>query len=198
MASPRVGVILLAAGNSTRMGRPKQLLSHRGSTLLRHAAAVALETGFTPVVVVLGAEAEACRAALAGLPIQPVVNHAWREGMGTSLRTGIAELIRLAPQLDAVLILLHDQPRVTARRLRELVAACTPAACAVASAYDETLGVPALFARELFADLVALSEDQGARRLLQAHRERVIPFDFPEAAHDIDTPDDYERLSQGV
>jgi molybdenum cofactor cytidylyltransferase len=194
-ASPTIGLILLAAGSSTRMGRPKQLLSYRGTTLLRHAALTALETGFGPVVVVLGAEADRCRAEIADLPVHSVVNDSWQEGMGTSIRTGIAQLISLASNLEAILIVLHDQPMINAAKLRELAAARVPGHCAVAAAYGGTLGAPALFARELFDELAALDGNQGARRILDVHRDRVSRMEMPEALEDIDTPADYERLA---
>jgi molybdenum cofactor cytidylyltransferase len=194
-ASPTTGLILLAAGSSTRMGRPKQLLSYRGTTLLRHAALIALETGFGPVVVVLGAEANRCRTEIADLPVHAVVNDSWQEGMGTSIRAGIAQLIFLAPALEAVLIVLHDQPMINAAKLRELAAARVPQHCAVAAAYGGTLGAPALFTRELFDELAALDGNQGARRILDVHRDRVSRMEMPEALQDIDTPADYERLA---
>jgi molybdenum cofactor cytidylyltransferase len=191
-----IGIVLLAAGNSSRMGKPKQLLAYRGTTLLRHAALTAIATGFAPVVVVLGAEGERCRAEIADLPVHPVVNTDWEKGMGTSIRAGIAELVRVAPETGAALIMLHDQPLISAAKLQKLAGAWKPGSCAVASAYGGTIGVPALFARELFGELTALSGHQGARRVLEAHRERVIEMEMPEALHDIDTPEDYKQSGQ--
>lgn len=191
------GVLVLAAGSSSRMGRPKQLLPYGSSTLLRHATETALATGFGPVLVVLGAGAEQCRGTLDGLDVRTVVNAAWAEGMGTSIATGLAELERIAPQLDGVLILLHDQPAIPAGRLVELVAARQAADLIVASRYDGVTGVPAWFRRELFEELRRLDGRQGARRLIDAHASRMRPFDLPEAALDLDTPDDYQRLGSG-
>ena len=190
----QIGIILLAAGGSTRMGRPKQLLPYRGSTLLRHAVDTAIATGFAPIVVVLGAEAERCRAEIAGLSVHAVVNPEWERGMGTSLRVGVGVLRREAPGVAAVLIMLHDQPMITAAKLCEMAARWTPASCAVASTYAGTLGVPALLARELFDELSVLDGNQGARRILEAHRSRLVSVAMPEALHDMDTPADYDRL----
>jgi molybdenum cofactor cytidylyltransferase len=191
-----VGVILLAAGNSSRMERPKQLLAYRGTTLLRHAASTAVATGFVPVVVVLGSEAGACGAEVSDLPVHAVVNAEWKDGMGTSVRAGVQELLRVAPQIEGVLIMLHDQPMISAGRLRALVKAWKPGNDGVASVYGGTIGVPALFTRELFSELAGLAGLQGAKRVLEAHLEQVLNFDMPEGLEDIDTQADYERLVQ--
>jgi molybdenum cofactor cytidylyltransferase len=190
------GVLVLAAGESRRMGRPKQLLPYRGSTLLRHAAETALATALGPVLVVLGAEAELCRQALAALNVRTVLNPAWAEGMSASISAGMSELEQLAPQseLDGVLILLHDQPAIPANRLVDLVAARQTDDRIVASCYGNVTGVPAWFHRELFAELRQLRGPQGARAMIEAHATRVRRFEMPEAAFDIDTPEDYQRL----
>ncbi len=188
------GVIVLAAGESSRMGRPKQLLPYRGSNLLRHAADTALATGLGPVVIVLGAEAERCREALGQLDIRTVVNPDWAQGMGSSIATGVAELERLAPQLDGVLILLHDQPAIPAERLRALVAARGEEDLVVAARYGDVVGVPAYFRREVFTELSGLNGQAGARKIIELHRDHVHRFDLPEARFDVDTPADYERV----
>jgi molybdenum cofactor cytidylyltransferase len=189
-----IGVLVLAAGESTRMGRPKQLLPYRGSTLLRHAAETALAANLGPVLVVLGAEAERCREALEELEIRTVTNPDWRQGMGSSIRVGVGELERLLPPVGGVLILLHDQPAVSAERLRELVAARREDLI-VAAGYGDVVGVPAYFRRALFGELQALDGVAGARKIIEDHRDRVRRFELPEARFDLDTPADYERAS---
>jgi molybdenum cofactor cytidylyltransferase len=188
------GVLVLAAGASSRMGQPKQLLPYGESTLLRHAAQTALATGLGPVLVVLGAEAERCLRTLDGLDVRTTVNAAWAEGMGTSIATGMAELERAAPGLDGVLILLHDQPAIPVGRLVELVAARREADLVVAARYAEVTGVPAWFRRELFDELRRLHGPQGARKIIDVHAAKMHAFDLPEAALDLDTPADYERI----
>jgi molybdenum cofactor cytidylyltransferase len=174
------------------MGRPKQLLELGTVTLLRTACLAALGTGLRPVIVVLGAEAESCRKALEGLPVLPVVNEEWEEGLAGSLRAGLWALDREAPEASHVLVTLGDQPKVTAQALRRLVeAGLTSETGLTASHYAGTAGVPALFAREFFPELLALQGDTGARRILAAHPDRVRLVPMPEAATDLDTPDDY-------
>ena len=192
-----IGVILLAAGGSTRLGSPKQLLTYEGKTLLRHAAETALATGCRPVAAVLGSGAARLRAELAGLDVRLVDNPDWSRGMGTSVRLGVAAL---DADTAGTLLMLCDQPLVTAEKLAMLVAAFRQNAGAgiVAAAYHDTVGVPALFSRAYFDELRALPDDAGAKPILQRHRDAVLPVPLPEAAVDIDTREQYERLASGI
>ena len=194
MNLPPVGIILLAAGGSTRLGSPKQLLVYRGTTLLRRAAETALATGCRPVVAVLGSGAERLRAELAGLDVRPVDNPDWTRGMGTSVRLGTAAL---DAETAGALLMLCDQPLVTAAHLTTLVTAFRQQAGAgiVAAAYHDTVGVPVLFSRAYFEELRALPDDAGAKPILRRHRDAVLPVPMPEAAVDIDTREQYKRLA---
>jgi molybdenum cofactor cytidylyltransferase len=192
-----IGIILLAAGGSARMGRPKQLLSFGKTTLLRHAAETALASGLSPVVVVLGAEAESCRAELEGLPVAVARNEDWSRGMGDSLRAGVEELERIAPDIGAALVMLHDQPRISAAALRDLANLWSPEGCTIAAAfYGGTSGVPAVFGRNHFAELKTLDGGGGAKGILARHDADVAKLELPEALDDIDSPEDYARLSR--
>ncbi|QEL20660.1 nucleotidyltransferase family protein [Limnoglobus roseus] len=186
-----VAGVVLAAGGSTRMGRPKQLLSVRGTSLVRHAVAAARDGGCEPVVVVLGANADAVGAELADLVVRTVRNGVWQDGPGTSVKAGVGAV----GEADAVVILLCDQPFVDAAHVRRLVeehhATGRPI---VASAYSDAVGVPALFARTCFADLLALEPAGGAKLLLARNRDRVAVVPFPAGGVDLDTPADYERF----
>ena len=174
------------------MGQPKALLRHQGVSLLRHAAQSAVDSGCRPVVVVLGASADRLLPELDGLDVKWVENPHWQEGLSTSLRVG---LNALGP-VDAVLITVCDQPLVSSELLGEIVAAYHDQSPeVVASEYDGTLGVPALFSRSLFPEILALSGDRGAKSVLQAHAEGAVRIQFPQGAVDIDTRDDYERLT---
>ena len=189
---------MLAAGGSTRLGRPKQLLPYDGKSLLRRAAETAVGSVCDPVVVVLGASAAECLPELHDLPVSTVINADWAEGMGSSLRVGVETLLATCPlPRDAILVMLCDQPLLTARVLDGLVDAYTQTASPlVASAYDNVTGVPALFDRSLFPELLRLSGAQGARSILQQHAAHTHHVAFPDGAIDIDTAADYARLSR--
>lgn len=186
--------LVLAAGAATRMGRPKQLLDWGGRPLVRVAAETALAAHLSPVLAVLGSAQAEVAAALAGLPAQLVPNPRYAEGQSTSLRAGIAAL---PADCAAVVVLLGDQPFVTAEIVNRLVtewqAGDQPI---VAPLYAEQRGNPVLFARSVFPELLAVSGDQGARAVLanDPARVRLVPFDDARPLADIDTPEDYARL----
>ena len=190
------GVIVLAAGESSRMGQPKQVLPYRGTNLLRHAAETALATELGPVLVVLGAEASQCEEALGQLDIWTVTNPDWPRGMGSSISAGVTEFERLAPGLAGLLILLHDQPDIPVARLRQLVEARREGELIVAARYGDAVGVPAYFRRELFEELRGLEGATGAKKIIWEHPAQTRLFDLPEAQFDIDTPEDYEQVRQ--
>ncbi len=193
-------MIVLAAGASSRLPGPKQLLRFRGATLLRHAAQTAVKVACGPVAVVIGggAPVRQLRFELSDLGVAIVENARWKDGMSASIHAGLEALERAVPPPEAVLIMTCDQPHVTAALLRQMVAtfgATRPPA--VACEYAGTVGVPALFDRSLFAELRALEHDQGAKSILERHQLRVARIPFEPAAVDIDTPEDVRRLSGG-
>ena len=192
-----VAGIILAAGGSTRLGSPKQLLAYRGRTFLRRAAEAVLATACWPVVVVLGSGADRLRAELDGLDVQIAVNLDWPRGMGGSVRLGMATLAD-QEETDAVLLTLCDQPLVGADELARLLEAWRSGqGCTLAAAeYGGTLGVPVVFNREHFAELTALPDTAGAKPILQRHAAKVLAVSMPEAATDIDTRDQYEQIAQ--
>ncbi|HVG63000.1 MAG TPA: nucleotidyltransferase family protein [Hyalangium sp.] len=197
----RVGVVLLAAGGSSRLGRPKQLLVHEGKTLVRRAAEAAVAAQRGPVVVVLGAQAEAVLAELMGLPVRTVQNADWGAGMGSSLKVGLRALDTeeppgANPAVEAVLVMLCDQLRVDAGHLLALVETFTRTrAPIVASSYEGTRGVPALFSRALFPELEALAPDQGARGVIARDPSRVVEVALAGGGEDVDTAQDLSRLT---
>ena len=204
-------MVVLAAGESRRLGEPKQLLRYHGETLLRRAARTAVEAAVGPVVVVIaaGPGAPAMRGELAGLGVRVAENRQAVKGLSTSVRAGLEALGRAgvpaarAPAaasatdrpLEATLFLTCDQPLVTAAVLRELVAAWRAGRpSAVASEYGGAVGVPALFARSLFEELRALGGEAGAKRVLQRHAGEVVKVPFPGGELDVDSPEDLQRL----
>lgn len=191
--------MILAAGASTRMGSPKQLLPLDGRPLVVRAVEAALATPAWPVVVVLGAHAEAIRPALARLPVVIADNPAWAEGMAASIRAGIATLRQFSRGLDAALLALCDQPDFSAATITTLVAAqASTGRSIVAARYGGRHGAPALFLREHFPALGALTGEEGARTLLNGDPARVAAVDLPELALDLDTPADVAAFARPV
>ena len=188
MSAPLLGAIVLAAGASRRLGRSKQLLRRHGETLVHRAARLALSTQPHDAVLVLGAEAARVRAAVADLPIRGVDCAEWERGMGASLRAGIGAL---DAHCAGVLVLVCDQPGLEPAHLDRLCAAWRAAPdYAVASAYAQRLGVPAILPRAWAAQL-----DDGARgagALLQRHRDRVVAVADEALAWDVDEPADLD------
>ena len=187
----RFGAIILAAGASTRLGSPKQLLLLEGQPLVVRAAQAALTAGAWPVVVVLGAHAEKIRPTLARLPVLAVENSAWPEGMAASIRTGITTLGQFSRTLDAALIALCDQPAFDAAVITQLLTAQRATGSSiVASRYAGRHGAPALLLRAHFSALAALTGESGARDLLNGEAAHLTVVDLPALVEDIDTPAD--------
>ncbi len=192
MRTTKVAAVVLAAGESQRLGRPKQLLPFRGRPLLRAVASEACASSCQRVVVVVGANEESVRDSLGGLPVTMASNPGWREGLASSIRCGVAWAEREG--CDAVLLLVCDQPELTSSHLDRLVAShAAGGAPIVASSYAGTLGVPALFGRASFAPLLALRGTEGAKRVIRAAR-RLVAIDWPAGGVDVDTQEDAARL----
>jgi molybdenum cofactor cytidylyltransferase len=189
------GIVILAAGQSKRMGQPKQMLHFQEITLLEHAINTALATQIQPVVVVLGAHHDAMLPVSSGKAIRVVVNDDWPSGMASSLKLGLHYLQLQAPQTDGVIFMLCDQPFVSVKVLSNLMLAQQASGKpAVACSYAGKLGTPALFHSAWWSMLQQLTGDTGARNLLAAMPHEVATIIFEEGAIDIDTEDDYKRL----
>ena len=187
-----IDALVLAAGTSSRLGRLKQLLPYGDTTLLGHAIATAGAAGVRRVGVVVGAHAADVAAEAMRARADVVAENAdWAVGMGSSLRVGARALTEPTLAPDALLVLLCDQPLVTASDLRRLLAHGSDVV--VASVYDGTTGVPALFPRRMFGALAALDGATGAKVLLRG--ADVVRVDCPTAAIDIDTEADWSRLA---
>ena len=193
----RFGAVILAAGASTRMGTPKQLLELDGRPLVVRAVAAALASPAWPVVVVLGAHAEKIRPVLARLPVLIADSPAWAEGMAASIRAGVTTLRQFSRALDGALIALCDQPAFSPEVIAHLVAAQRTSGRSIAAAhYHGRNGAPALFLREHFETLTHLTGEEGARTLLNGDPARVASVALPELAVDLDTPEDVARASR--
>ncbi|HEY3754772.1 MAG TPA: nucleotidyltransferase family protein [Opitutaceae bacterium] len=192
--SLRFGVVILAAGASTRLGSPKQLLAIGGLPLLPRTIEAALASGAETVVVVLGFDAGRIRTVVERYPVLIVENLFWAEGMASSIRAGVARIDQCSPPLDATALAVCDQPAFSADSLRRLAAALQATGRSIAAArYAGRNGAPAVFRRRHFPGLGRLTGDQGARALLNADPDQVASVDMPELELDIDTPDDFAR-----
>ena len=189
--------MLLAAGQSSRMGRPKQLLPYKGQPMVLHAVQSALGSKLGPVLVVLGANASLLQPMLQPLPVHTLVNEQWQQGMASSIKAGLQLMLQQWPRATHLLIMLADQPFVTAHTLQQLAQlqqqTSKPAA---ACAYAQAWGTPAIFDSTFWPALLTLQGDTGARKLLAKHPEQVAILPFEKGTVDIDTWDDYQNLSR--
>jgi molybdenum cofactor cytidylyltransferase len=189
------GIVVLAGGQSSRLGSPKQLLPYAGSTLLRHTVDVAIDADCGPVIVVTGANSMEVMQALTGLKIQLVENPGWQEGMASSLRVGLQEMLVAHPETDGIIFMVCDQPYVNKSVLLCLIGTQhTTGRAVAASSYHGKAGTPALFHHSFFEKLMELKGDKGARMIIAAHPNDVAEVTFEEGAIDIDTREDYEQL----
>ena len=186
-----VAGIVLAAGQSTRMGRNKLLLPLGGTTVLRRAVGTALEAGLDPVFVVLGHESDRIRDELSGLSCRPIVNEDYLLGMNTSVRKGFRAV---ADDASAGIVLLGDMPFVVPSMIAELIARHREGASLVVSTYDGVVAPPILYGRSLFAELRALTGDGCGKQVVKRHRAEAVEVAWSRSAlSDLDVPDDFER-----
>lgn len=186
---PFVSALVLAAGSSRRMGRPKLALPVRGVPMLRRVVDAALHSRCRETVVVLGAHQEVYHPLLAGTAARVVENPEFDHGLATSIRAGIAALV---PESRAVVILLADQPHVTSAVIDRLIETYREGgARIVASAYAGTVGVPALFDGALYLELLTLEGDTGARSVIETYPRQGVAVPLEDGLwEDVDTPDD--------
>jgi molybdenum cofactor cytidylyltransferase len=189
-----IGIIILAAGASRRMGRPKQLLPINGQPLLLHAVDEALSTLVQEVIVVIGSNADTHIELLETYPVHIVINDQWKDGIGSSIKTGLKAFTSKVPNPDAVLFMVGDQPAITFEYLTKMIQAFDPSSpSTIASGYSDTVGVPALFPRNQFDTILSIDDAHGAKVLLQNHSDLHV-LHCPEGLMDIDTPEDYEKF----
>ena len=209
-----IGAIILAAGESARFGKPKQLIQVGGKSLIRRAVDAASRAGCSPIVIVVASDKDANRSTsrteatvpndglieaisreLKNTDVAIVENKHWQRGIGTSIRTGVQHLIDDTSEVDGIVLLVCDQPFVDAQTIHGLVALRQKTSKAIiASSYANTLGIPALFDRSCFQELLALPDTNGAKPVILENRHRVAEFPFPKGAIDIDTVQDLEKI----
>lgn len=188
-----IGIVLLAAGRARRFGAAKQLASLGGVPMVRRIASTAIQCA-KHVVVVTGAYSADVETCLADLDARLAPNRHWQEGMGSSIACGVTHLQRIDVSFHACIIMLADQPLVTASDVAALIAAHHEYPnCIIASRYDDgTRGAPCLFPCDFFDELARLEGPQGAKSLLRRHSDRIHTVPIPHAGMDIDTPADVQ------
>jgi molybdenum cofactor cytidylyltransferase len=192
----QTAIIILAAGQSARLGRPKQLLRFRDKTLLQHTIDEAVQAGASPVIVVIGARAEEIAATIDQQAVEIVFNAQWEAGKGTGIAAGVRKIVEDHPEVTQVILSVCDQPFVSAALFQQLGQKQRESGRnIVASAYAGATGTPVLLTRKYFDRLLGLEKDAGAKQIIMACPDDVATVDFPGGEVDIDTVEDYERLA---
>lgn len=187
--------IILAAGASSRMGTSKQMLDIQGEPMLVRTVKTVLTCQPKDIVVVLGSEAVYHTKLLKGLQTNIIENPSWNNGIGSSIKKGLAHALTISPTIDAVLFLVCDQPYLTGELVNTFIT--YNGNKSICSAYyDGSPGVPALFTKKHFNEILALEDHQGAKKVIQNHLDDTAFIDFPKGMIDLDTPDDYRLYLQ--
>lgn len=191
-----IPAIVLAAGASRRLGRPKQLLEIEAETLLCRAIRMAREAGADPVLVVLGASAETISGSVPLEQTIVVLNCEWEEGIASSIRAGIRVTVSCASDAPGVILMTCDQPRLSSGHLRTLIERFrgSSESAIAASTYGGVRGTPAVLPRGAFPRLLALQGDKGARSILADPQQAVVELPFEGGEIDIDTPADLGQV----
>lgn len=188
----RIAGVVLAAGESSRFGEPKQLLDWHGKPLVSHVAELAIEAGLDPVVIVTGADHDTVSQALTGSQVVVACNPGWASGQGSSVRVGVENL---PEDIGGAVFLLVDQPLIPPELIKKILKQHhkSPAAI-ILPVIDSQAGNPVLFDRNTFGDLTLLDGDVGGRSLFQKFPVREVTWDDVDSQQDIDTPEDYQRI----
>jgi molybdenum cofactor cytidylyltransferase len=188
-----VGVVVLAAGASMRMGTPKQILPVFGIPIINYLIDEIFKTSLHPVTVVLGANKQHIVPYLKDIPINIVDNPFWNTGMGSSIRMGLVGSYLYTKGIEALIFITADMPYVNAGFLLNMLnmAAENPDKTIIGSKYEDTLGIPVLFKKEHFEEILDLKPDEGAKSLLLKHPEKTLLIDFEEGKIDLDTKQNY-------
>ena len=192
-----IGIVLLAAGSSSRLGRPKQLLKYQHQTLLQHSIQAAISSIASKVIVILGAHAHAIKSEIDWHNIPIVVNLHWQEGMASSIRCGINSMIEINPAIEGIIIMVCDQPHISAVLLNKLFTTYQHTKKKIIPCgYENIIGTPVFFHRSFFPELLQLSGDMGAKNIISKHADKIAIVSFPEGKIDIDTELDYQQLQK--
>lgn len=197
MQRDKIGIIILAAGASTRLGRPKQLLKFQNNSLISNSVKSAINSKSKKTLVVLGSNSELIKKEIEDFPIEILENKNWKEGMSSSIKCGLNYFIKEKAETNAVVIMLCDQPLIDNNHLNFLIDKFSETEKPiVATQYENSVGVPALFSNNFFDELLTIKGDKGAKQLIQNNLNKTEIIKVPEAELDIDTIEDYEKLKK--
>jgi molybdenum cofactor cytidylyltransferase len=193
---PNIAILILAAGDSSRMGTPKQLLKWKNTTLIGHAIETANKSNAFKIYVILGANYNLVASKINHYQVEVLVNESWEKGLGSSIAFGVNHLLKSDSNFDAVLIMLADQPLIDSTYLNNILDKFEKGMSQInATSYKGgKQGVPVLFDAIYFKELSQLNDDKGAKTILQKHFEKVLAINADNRVLDIDTLEDYERL----
>lgn len=189
----KTGIIILAAGSSTRMGEPKQLMIYKNKTLLQHVIGEANNANLEPVICVTGYQSDLITRSILGMEVSIVYNEHWSEGMGSGISSGIKQM--LLSDVDAVILAVGDQPHVSSDLFRTMERFRNESGKGIiACSYAGTLGTPVLFNRNYFNHLKSLNGNQGGKNIVKLNLPDVCSVEFENGSVDIDTKQDYDKL----
>lgn len=189
------GFIILAAGSSSRLGRPKQLLDYKGKPLLQHTIDISAQLACEAGVLVLGANGKQIEEKVDPKGLDLITNENWEEGIASSIRGGLSHLLEKKPDLKNVLFLLSDQPYLSVEIIDKLLAAHKKNETITACKYQDQVGVPVIFNHTFFIDLTQLKGDEGAKKIVMKNIDVISTIPFEGGEVDVDTEEDYVRLS---
>ncbi len=190
-----IGVVILAAGGSSRLGRPKQLVQFKGKALLQHAIDQVVQLEVGPSVVVLGGSKEQISSRIDSKGLQVVLNSDWQLGIASSMQVGFEQILSNERKIDHIMFVLSDQPFLEVSQLKRLVKThLSGNRMATYSEYDGVLGVPAIFSQAAFPFLETLKGDQGAKKLTTMKGFEFETEPFEKGLFDIDTEEDVGKL----
>lgn len=190
-----IGVVILAAGSSSRLGRPKQLVKFKDKPLLQHVIDTIDPYRFSPSLLVLGANSDQVLKSINPKNVTISRNENWSEGIASSIRLGVSESMKLIDTLDGILFLLSDQPFVSRELIEKLLESHMNGNQQItACSYNDNIGVPAIFGSQFFPELLELKGDVGAKKIITQNIESVETITFEHGSFDVDTEEDVHKL----
>jgi molybdenum cofactor cytidylyltransferase len=188
------GIIILAAGSSSRFGSTKQLLPFNGSTLIQHVVSEAVDSGAKPVIVVTGASADKVSKDIKKEEVHIIFNERWKGAMASSIYAGMQAALGYRG-IEKIIITVSDQPFVSSSLFKQLYQAQEDSGKQIITcAYADTIGTPVLFTKNYFDLLLSLRGEEGAKKIIKANKNDMAVIDFPEGYLDIDTREDLENF----